>query len=177
MTTDRFRFQAECANESVKDGLVLNIGCNTDPAGLGSHPNVLNCDIFDHNQLGTETYPVDHVFDCTHRWPFETSYAELVILGDIVEHMYPEEFASCLVECHRVSKKVCITLPLDTRIEEDPDYEEKIKGTPKGHVHVHVYREEELRSMLDAYGFRVVIMQDVDYGFVPHGFYILAVRK
>lgn len=178
MTTDRFRFQAECANESCFDGIVLNIGCNTDPAGLGSHPNVLNCDIFDHNYDTGQTFPVDHVFDCTaDHWPFDDNSVELVILGDIVEHMYPNEFAYCLQECNRVSQKVCITLPLDTRIEEDPDYASKIEGVPKGHVHVHVYREQELRSMLDAAGFRIVIMQPVDYGFVPLGYYILAARK
>lgn len=177
MTSDRFRFQAECANESVKDGIVLNVGANTDPAGLGSHPNVLNCDIFDHNPLGPEVYPVDHIFDCTEDvWPFDDNSVELVILGDIVEHMYPAEFIQCMKECRRVSQKVCITLPLDTRITDDPDYAKKIEGTPKGHVHVHVYEEPEMRDILRRTGWKVVIFQDVDYGFVSHGFYILAVR-
>jgi hypothetical protein len=174
VTIDRFNFQRSCAHKYT--GLVLNVGCNTDPGHIkGAAPNVINCDAYEEDQFTREKLPVDAVFDCTEdRWPFENSSVDLVILGDIVEHMYPQEFERCLAECARVAIHLCITLPVDTRIEDDPNYKDKIADVPKGMVHVHVYREPELRSFLSNAGFEITSFQAVDYGFVAEGYYIEA---
>lgn len=176
MTMDRFNFQRSCAHKYP--GIVLNVGCNTDPGHIkGVSDKVINCDAYDSDQFTHERLPVDVVFDCTEdRWPFEDDAVDLVILGDIVEHMYPQEFERCLDECQRVARNLCITLPVDTRIEDDPDYKDKIAGVPKGMVHVHVYREPEITELLQRYGFDPTLFLTVDYGFVPEGYYIEAKR-
>ena len=167
MTNLRFDFQRECASEF--DGWVLNVGANDDPANLAALGNVINCDIRD--------YPgVDKHFDCTEdRWPFDDDFADLVIFGDIVEHMYPEEFRRALKEAHRVARNLCITLPKDERIF-DPGYFEAIEGQPKGHVHVFAYTPEHLEQILQEEGWEINTLRVVDYVFVPEGYFIEASR-
>ena len=171
---DRFEFQRQVANK-YSPKTILNIGCNEDPAHLQAIEGVINCDAYTHN--GPNPYPVDLVFDCTvSPWPLEDDSAECAIFGDIIEHMYPEEFEVCLKETNRVARNFCATIPRDHRILEDPLYYEKIKDVDKGVVHVHVYEEEELRNMLAAAGFVVERFDIVDYGFVPVGYLIEARR-
>lgn len=172
MTLDRFTWQKQQAL-SVK-GRVLNLGCNDDPAGLGALPNVVNVDIRDRDPAG---YPnaAHEVWDCTDKWPCVVE-SDLVILGDIVEHMYPGEFADCLAECYKWSKAVAITVPKDTRILEDPDYYGKVADQPKGHVHVTVWEEHELHTALIEAGFGITESRRVNYGFVPEGWFIRGER-
>lgn len=173
MTTARFAFQQECAQKY--SGPVIDVGMNTDPAGLKGLPNVIGCDITsEYNGL---KYPVDHVFDCTEdTWPFENDFADLVIFGDIIEHLYPEQLIFALKETRRISHNVCATIPKDERIFED-GYQDAIKGTPKGLVHVFAYSEEQLRKIFIDTGWDIWDFQRVDYGFVPEGYFIQARRK
>lgn len=164
---DRFEFQRYVARK-YSPQTMLNIGANEDPAQLKSIDGIINCDI-------TKYPEVDVVFDCTiDRWPFDDDSAECIIFGDIIEHLYPEEFKACLLESHRVGRNFAATIPRDHRILEDDNYADKIKGTPKGLVHVHVYEPEELKSMLINAGFEVERFDVVDYGFVPVGYLIEA---
>lgn len=176
MTMDRFRFQVECA--AKYKGVVLNIGCNEDPANLGSYENVLNCDAYPQNDTTGASYPVDKIFDCTEdRWPFNNNSVDLAIFGDIIEHMYPEELDRALAEAGRVALNVCATIPKDERIHDDPDYFEKIVYLPKGAVHVYAYTTEELDTAFDKAGFKIDRLDLVDYVFCPVGYYIEASRK
>jgi predicted SAM-dependent methyltransferase len=175
MTIDRFSFQRECALKY--EGTVLNVGCNEDPASLGTMPNVVNCDNWDHNPTTMAKYPVDNVFDCTEDvWPFEDDSVDLVIFGDIIEHFYPEELARALKEARRVARNVCATLPYDERIFDD-GYFEAIKELPKGAVHVFAYKEQHLRDIFRDAGFSINRFDVVDYGFVPMGYFLEASRS
>lgn len=184
MTTLRFNFQRECCEKirkQVRDmrfspPVILNIGCNDDPANLKANYFAINCDIItEHPDPPHYPYNVDKVFDCTKLgWPFDTDSVDLVVLGDIVEHMYLIEFERCLMECQRISDTICITVPKDTRILEDPDYVSKIEGVQKGHVHVEVYSRKQLELLLAQYGFKDQEIQTVDYDFCEEGYFIFA---
>jgi hypothetical protein len=183
MTMDRFNFQRECVQDRLAGdptGLVLNIGCNADPGGLKSldEKRVRNCDIRTENPDTGEKYPVDSVFDATTEvWPYEDHSVSLVVLGDIVEHLYPHEFAAVLKETHRVAQSVCITVPEDDRMHSDAGYFERLAKSPKGEYHCYVVTEDYLRSVLETYGFEINRLDVVDYGFVPRGFYVMATRQ
>lgn len=175
MTMDRFRFQTEQADKYT--GTILNVGCNTDPASLGARDNVINCDAYTNNLH--IPYPVDSVFDCCEdTWPFEDNTCDLVIFGDILEHLFPDECLRALKEARRVSRNVCATLPRDHRILEIPNYYEQLEkdGVVKGGCHMHVYEQDEIKNIFKDAGWKVVDFQVVDYGFVPTGYYIEATR-
>jgi hypothetical protein len=178
MTMDRFVFQRDCV--LAAEGTVLNVGCNADPGGLKSLNQglVVNCDIRDSNPDTGEVYPVDEVFDATtERWPFNDNSCQLVVLGDIVEHLYPHEFAAVLKEARRVAQSVCITVPEDDRMHSDAGYFERLAKSPKGEYHCYVVTEDYLITTLETYGFSIDRLDVVDYGFVPRGYYVLATRK
>lgn len=170
MTSLRFSFQRECAEKY--GGMILNIGANDDPGGLRSLHNVLNCDIVEEDE-GKEL-ELHHIFDCTVKpWPFRKDSADLVIFGDIVEHLYPDEAKVALLEANRVARNICVTLPKDDRVLAE-GYEDQIKGVRKGKVHVYPYTEEELRELLADTGWEVTNFQVVNYEFVPVGYFIEA---
>jgi hypothetical protein len=167
---DRFEFQRQVATKySPKQ--ILNVGANEDPAFLKSIPGVVNCDITDYTGI------IDIVFDCTEKpWPVDDASVECVIFGDIIEHLYPEELEVCLQETFRVANHLAATIPCDRRILDDPEYYTKIKGTPKGLVHVHVYEADEIKRLINNAGFKIERFDVVDYGFVPEGYLIEASR-
>lgn len=178
MTMDRFPFQVECVAQTT--GKVLNVGANEDPGGLRSTfaDRVLNCDIRASNPDTGAEYPIDHLFDCANEvWPFPDDFAELVVLGDIIEHLWPRELWHCLSETKRVSEKVCITVPEDDRIHTEEDYWDRYEGSPKGEYHCQLVTENYIRKALDANGWDVEDFRTVDYGFVPKGYFILARRR
>jgi hypothetical protein len=172
---DRFDFQRQAVEHST--GVVLNIGCNEDPAHLRDiySDRVINCDAYEKNDASGQAYPVDAIFDCTEPWPFRDNSAELVVLGDIVEHLYPDELHVCLDEANRVAEKLCITVPEDHRVEED-GYFDVINDVPKGIVHVHPVTEKYLLDMLRVTGWEIARLLVIDYGFVPVGYLVDAIR-
>jgi hypothetical protein len=174
LTVERFSFQRSCVAQTT--GIVLNVGANEDPANLKSidPDRVINCDIeATDSYLDGRPNKVDVLFDCTKDWPFPDDYAELVVFGDILEHLYPEEALAALREAYRVSQKVCITVPKDDRWKADG-----VEQSETGYrTHCHEYTENELRLLLDSTHFsKVLDWQTVDYFFVPQGFFILAAR-
>ena len=119
----RFDFQRGAARNSK--GFVLNMGCNEDPAGLKeSHPDrMINVDLHAYDEGMDRPNLVDKVFDITDAKAWEEHFApnsaELVIFGDVLEHMGPDQMVDCLVAAHRVAPRVCITIPEDHRIPDD----------------------------------------------------------
>src|SRR4051812_5425964 len=158
-------------------GIVLNVGCNEDPANLKQvdPDRVINCDIeaVDSYIVGRPN-KVDVLFDCTNEWPFADDYAELVVFGDIIEHLYPNEALRALKEARRVAQKVCITVPRDSRFKETG-----IEMSETGYrTHCHEWDEEHLCMLLDEAGFgKSLDWQTVDYVFVPEGYFLLAERS
>lgn len=182
MTADRFSFQRNCVLDS--DGIVLNIGANEDPAGLRAlaPDRVLNCDIEEHDSYLHRPNRVDRVFDARETWPFEDDSAELVVLGDILEHLYEAEAEKVLHESRRVAKRLCITVPEDDRFMTEPDtwedYTKGIQESESGYrTHCEVVHRPYLQELLDRTGWEVEEWTEVDYVFVPKGHFVTARRE
>jgi predicted SAM-dependent methyltransferase len=172
MTIERFTFQRSCVAQTT--GKVLNVGANEDPANLkGIDPDrVINCDIEKTDSYLNRPNKVDVLFDAKEKWPFEADYAELVVFGDIIEHFYPEEALAAMKEAHRVSEKVCVTVPSDGRFKENDDVEER-----NGYrTHCYQWTEKTMTMLLEEAGFEIITWRTVDYGFVPEGYFVLAER-
>ena len=123
----RFDYQIECCEQHP--GLVFNVGCHVDPAELQARfgERIVNCDREEYDSSpGYDPgcpNPVDRVFNVLEPWPCADDEGELVILGDILEHFPGEKIPQILHEAHRVAPVLCVTVPEDTRINQDTQRE------------------------------------------------------
>lgn len=166
MTMKRFDFQRECVAQTT--GLVLNVGAKEDPGRLMEHfgRRVVNCDISVTREYDDSVRAGRQVFDCTDVWPWETDSAQMVVFGDILEHLEPARMAAALAEAARVAHQLCVTVPVDDRPKDSRDP-----------WHITVVTEEMLRGALMSSGWDVKTWREVDYNFVPQGFFVLAERR
>ena len=182
MTTLRFDFQRAQTQAALfqLEGPVLNVGCNEDPANLKlENPGrVINCDLFAEDQVLGYRNVVDEVFDAARDiWPFEDREASLVVLGDILEHLSPDEITFALIEARRVSQRLCITVPCDEREENNP---QRADTYPRGAVHRTVVTEQLLRDRLEQAMWTITEWREVEYdngvfwGKQTFGFFVAA---
>lgn len=167
---DRLAFQRNCV--AATSGLVYNVGANEDPAGLKAFgERVINADLETNDSyLDGRPNRVDVLMDAREQWPWKAGSGELVVLGDIIEHLYPKEVQHAFAEARRVSDSLCITVPRDTRWIIDG-----VRVSDTGYrTHCHEWVEEELRALLDKTEWIVTEWHTVDYGFVREGYLILA---
>jgi predicted SAM-dependent methyltransferase len=170
----RYDFQIEVAE--TNPGRLLNIGCNEDPAELRKRfgARVVNCDLeaWDHHM--DRANRVDEVFNCLDTpWPFPDGYAETVLFGDILEHFTREAMVKVLCEAARVGSKVAITVPEDTRIDEDLQHE--VWGEQEYNLHTTVVTTRVLTEVLSASGWLPSVWVEGDWGFDGiKGFCVLA---
>lgn len=177
MTMLRFDYQRIQTRAALGagPGLVLNVGANEDPGRLKEvdPARVFNCDLFPWDDVMNRPNRVDVLFDCVRdRWPFDDDAAELVVMGDILEHLAPDEILVALREARRVARRICVTVPSDNR----PETFEKRDHLPRGAVHVNYITAPELIGYFIDAGWRIRDWQQVDYGFVPIGFFVTAER-
>lgn len=173
MTRQRFYWQQQVVAQHP--GIVLNVGSNEDPSRLKETfgLRVLNCDIEDFDSELKRPNKVDILFDAVKdRWPFPDNYANLVVLGDILEHLVKKDIETVLKKAHRVSQMLAITVPKDNRITDT-------KNNTKNPYMYHqtVVTEQLLRQALKKTSWEVVDWQTVDYEFVSEGYFVLAKRK
>lgn len=188
---DRLEFQRQCVARTT--GTVYNVGSANDPARLRVNHGgrVLNCDMRNEtDRLGQHVCP-QLQFDCTGLWPVADDSGDLVVLGDIIEHLTDTEIRHVFAEAHRVARQLCVTVPLDDRPWSDPklgrlppgDYEwyakweGRLGEAPKPRPHINEVTRAKLESLLALTGWRVEELHEVDYGFVPKGFLVLAARS
>jgi len=170
----RFDFQRACVRATR--GYVLNVGANEDPARLKAMDpeRVINCDLEAEDSHLKRPNVVDALFDAAkERWPFEDDMAELVVLGDILEHLLPDDCEAVLREARRVAKKLCITVPREVR---DEVYEQTAPATNPYMFHQTEVTEDYMRGQLEKTGWHVTEFTTIDYGFVPEGYLITAGR-
>lgn len=170
MTTERFAYQRNCA--MMFPGKIVEIGVNDDPAGHKQvfGDRIVQCDRYEWDEALNYAIRADRYFDAGNEpWPFEDDEFELCIMGDVFEHLYPEEGEHALREAHRVATHLCMTVPEDHRVEE---------GTviAAGSCHVVVCTEEYIRGMFEKTGWEIIEMRGLDYVSIPWGFFILARR-
>lgn len=165
----RFDWQRHCCQRVP--GPVLNVGCKEDPAALKATfgARVTNLDRWDYDEAwwkASQTrvpIPVDVLHDIlTRPWPFAADTFDVVVLGDILEDLPPGTQPAVLQEAARVGTALCVTCPEDTPTR-DPH-------------HLTTIPAADLRAWLGATGWRVIDFFDVDYGFVPHGWWVWADR-
>lgn len=169
----RFDFQRDCIRRALDElpGQALNVGCCRD--GL-DNPNdgvkhvdperIINCDVSAIDEIygdpedetritGTRPTAAEVLFDAAaDEWPFKDDTAAIVVLGDILEHMSPDDIVSTLKEARRVSQRVCVTVPEDTRPTNTPERADRYR---RGHVHRTIVTESLLRKCLRDAGWKI----------------------
>lgn len=172
MTMARFDFQHACIRATT--GVVLNIGCNDDPGHLKVTfgPRLINCDDRDWDVITGRPIIADLYFDCgVQPWPVDRDTIELVILGDILEHLTEEQQRISLAESRRVAQKLCLTVPNDDRFLFEPP-----PHVPGASFHITQVTAGVLRTLLEESGWHIMQWKTVEYGFVPEGYFVLAER-
>lgn len=174
--TLRYDFQVEVCE--THPGTILNIGCNEDPAQLQARfgSRIVNCDMeaWDHHMDRGNV--VDRVFNCLEfPWPFEDQSAEVVLLGDIMEHFTREAMLEVLAEAARVAAKLAITVPEDTRIDQQAQHE--VWDREAYNLHTTVVTRELLEGVLKESGWAPDRLIEGEWGFDGiTGFCVLASR-
>lgn len=154
--TLRYDFQIACARLSAAPGTVLNVGCNEDPSQLRQRfgPRIVNCDRSGYDDFMRRPNVVDRIFDALDfPWPFEDDSAELVVLGDILEHFPVQQSIDTLTEARRIANQVCVTVPEDIRIDEAAELEKWEPGVYN--LHTTVVTEEVLHRLFDESGWEL----------------------
>lgn len=180
MTLRRWQYQEDAIRST--EGKVLNVGAANDwPNFRSRYPGkVTNTDIYrflpgEHYLYAADSEPdsSDIYFDCTVApWPVEDDDYELVIMGEILEHISNLGAITALKEARRVGNRLVITAPLDPDFlgSDDDDV------VTKGGAHISLITEDVLRLLLELSGWSIVDWQQVDYEFTPVGFFVTAER-
>jgi predicted SAM-dependent methyltransferase len=173
----RFDWQIEVCETFT--GLILNVGCNEDPASLQARygKRVVNCDIEAWDKYMDRPNLVDMVFNCLETpWPFEADGAEVVIFGDILEHFPRDAMVTALTEAHRVAPWVAVTVPEDTRI--DPDKQHEIWSEKDYNLHTSVVTCGLIAGVLKECGWEITRFWTAPWGFDDiDGHCVLATRS
>jgi SAM-dependent methyltransferase len=107
----QFLFQAKYAT-----GKALNVGCNSDGAGIGSRGGI-NIDLFAHDEHTNQPNAAHALADARHL-PFAPKSFDSVVLGEILEHMQTHDAVASLKEAKTVLKPggvIVATIPHDDR--------------------------------------------------------------
>lgn len=180
MTIARFTYQADAARAAlaeIQDKPVLNVGANEDPGAIKSidPSRIVNCDLFEFDEVESRPNNVDVLFDCAQdKWPFEDKSCSLVIMGDIIEHLSLDDRIAAFKEANRVADRIVVTCPHDPRPET---FEDRSAQFPRGAVHIVLVGKDDLEKSLEDTGWNITNWQDVDYGFVPEGYFVTAEAK
>jgi SAM-dependent methyltransferase len=100
-------------------GRILNVGSNTDGAGLADRMGALNLDLRHVDHVTGERMPV-HVLGSALALPFR-GYFDTVVLGEILEHMERLQAVQALREAYRALRdggQVVVTMPHDHRRDQ-----------------------------------------------------------
>lgn len=160
----RFDFQiAACAHAK---GRVLNIGANEDPAQLRERfgSKIINSDLMAFDAGMNRPNIVDDIFDMTEfPWPYADDYADMVLMGDVLEHMPFDVIVGCMTEAKRVAREMCVTVPEDHRMDEAL----ALKNWKKGEYNEHTTccTKEVLHEAMSKAGWKPYMMMGADWGF------------
>lgn len=160
------RFDFQLAATAHAQGIVLNVGCNEDPAQLRQRfgSKVVNCDLMAFDTGMNRPNVVDQLFDMTEfPWPFKDDYADLVLMGDVLEHMPYSVIVDCMKEARRVGREMCVTVPEDHRIDEPAAQKAWKKG--EYNEHTTILTDAVLREALDEAGWKPYIFLGTGWGF------------
>lgn len=112
LVVGQFTFQHKHAQ-----GRILNIGCASDPTGFAQR-GAVNLDVTRQDPIMGLPFPAHVVVDVRETLPSCIGEFDTVILGDILEHMIPDDQLRSIYEASRVltpTGRLLITCPFDTR--------------------------------------------------------------
>jgi SAM-dependent methyltransferase len=107
----QYPFQAKYAT-----GKALNVGCNSDGAGVASRGGI-NVDLFNKDEHTGLMIPAHALADARHL-PFKRDSFDSVVLGEILEHMQTKDAVKSLMEAKTVLRpggRIVATIPHDDR--------------------------------------------------------------
>ncbi len=172
MTIARFPWQYDRCAEVVRQGkIALNIGSNTDPAGLSElGPLVEHVDMY---EIDPNNGPIlyNHLFNITEKWPLFSEYAGLALFGDILEHLEEHQILHALKEAHRVAEKLAITVP------NDPRWETEGIGDGTGSYHCITVTEPKLRNWLSETGWHITDFQKIGKDMWWEAYFFVSAEK
>lgn len=172
----RYDFQIEVCE--THQGRVLNIGCNEDPADLRARfgSRIVNCDMESWDHHMNRANRVDEVFNCLDvPWPFPAQSAEVVLFGDILEHFTENAMKRVLLEAARVGTVLAVTVPEDTRIDEQHQHE--VWNVDDYNLHTTIVTRPLLERVLEETGWVPTRFVEGAWGFDQIiGYCVLAVR-
>jgi len=171
LTLARWDFQLACAERVT--GKILNVGCKEDGAGLKQlyGDRVVNLDRYDYDEDAFDTdhkivpIKIDIKYDILNL-PFtfaKDNEYDLVILGDILEHLPEDKIPAILKEIYRIANHLCITSPQDER-GVDPH-------------HITLVTLPKLKKWLADVGWKIRYLMQVNYLIVPEGHFVYAGRE
>jgi len=152
---------------------ILNVGCESDPAGLGHIEGTVNVDIDDWSETVRGFRQMDA---CVAPWPFGDGAFDTVVLGDCLDHMESSDVA--IREALRVARRIVVfTLPRDVPTESPEYYKSHIEDLKKSglvavapgnlarrHGHSETWSVERVRGL-----FRGAAGVEVDLVTLPSG--------
>lgn len=175
-------------NESIKDPIVydgqypfqakyavgkaLNVGCNTDGAGIASRGGI-NIDLFRHDEHTGFKIPCHAQADARYL-PFAPNTFDSVVLGEILEHMQTRDAVRSLREARTVLKPggvVVATIPHDDR-GGPPDAKEYYPGIAAYHYR-EITRSEFFEWVREA-GFKLLLWAKIMHVWGKQGTGIVA---
>ena len=166
MSTERFTYHQHAVHQALAEhsGPVLQVGTNDDPAHLKdiNPERVINADLFDYDAILDRPNRVDITFDVARDdWPYSQQECALIVMGDIIEHLTPAEILTALTKARAAGQRICITVPMDTRPENN---DERADLFPRGAVHRTIVTDAMLRDALTEAGWTVTDFQALGPG-------------
>lgn len=156
---DQFAFQRKYSY-----GRILNVGCNTDGAGLAAM-GAVNLDLGRIDNLG-QPMPVNVIADAR-ALPFGRAF-DTVVVGELLEHMERDGGVTTLREARAAlanGGRVVITMPHDGRRETGKLETPELPWYTEG-VYAYHYRNigwDELKSWIEAAQLRAVLRAEIRY--------------
>jgi hypothetical protein len=161
-------------------GRILNVGCDSDAAGLKTTKGAINMDVCTHNVLTNVVNPVD--IECDIRCipariltDDNVRRYDTIILGDILEHFkIDNDIIVALENCKlflNENGRVIITCPEDPRTVEEQKQHAGVKDLGNNDIvyinGVSIYHRlithKQLLNMLTAAGYEVELTEPIDY--------------
>lgn len=152
-------------------GRILNIGCDEDASGF-LHRGAVNLDVTISSPLTNSTNPAHVIWDARDALPDCLGKFDSVILGDILEHLNPQDGVQALKNASRVllpQGRIIVTVPDDA--ERSPQ-EQHACATGKetyapgvNALHHRPISKEALLKQITSSGLECETYQELDYGF------------
>jgi SAM-dependent methyltransferase len=168
-------------------GSILNIGCNTDGAQLGSGPGsmgAVNVDLGDVDQVTGEVMPVHIKADARDLPPGLSKAFDTAVLGELLEHMEREDAVLTLREAMRTLKpggRIVITMPHDHRRDagtlELPPEDKRFYAPGVYAYHHRSISWAELYGWMAEAGLKVVERSRIVYPWGEVGSGVVAVKE